>query len=88
LGDDKGRRILFTFEMDPTKSFLILQDTITRRYLGWDSLDSKLILVDEGITTRNLLQIKGPLGSFHILGSAEQGGTTSFDWSVGEIVLG
>jgi hypothetical protein len=64
LGDEKNRRILFRFEMDPTKSFLILQDVVSGRYLGWDSLDEQMILVDEGITTRNLLQIKGHLGHF------------------------
>ena len=82
LGDDKGRRILFRVDKDPTGSFAIFQDLVSSKFLGWDADEQKLILVDEAVTTRNLLQVKGPLSSFSILGSAEQGGTINENWSL------
>lgn len=55
LSDDKGRHILFRIDEDPTRSFAILQDVVTHAFLGWDGEESKLILHDKAVTTRNLL---------------------------------
>lgn len=85
LTDEANRIMLLRFDRDPTRSFLIVQDVVTGKFLGWDGEEGKLMMVDEAVTTRNLLSIKGDLSHFYMLGSAEQGGTNSFVWSLKQI---
>jgi hypothetical protein len=71
LRDETGRVILFEVETDVTGSFSTFRDVVRDTYLGIDHSENKLICIDQGATTRTMLQVKGPWAGFSILGSAE-----------------
>lgn len=73
LRDETGRVILFDVETDVTGSFSTFRDIVRDTFVGIDHDANQLICMDQGATTRTMLQIKGTWHNFSILGSAECG---------------
>jgi hypothetical protein len=71
LRDEMGRVILFEVETDVTGSFSTFRDVVRDTFVGIDHDENKLMCIDQGATTRTMLQVKGSWHGFSILGSAE-----------------
>jgi hypothetical protein len=55
LADDQGRIILFEIDTDVSQSFCTMRDVVRDTYVGMEMDENKLMCVDKGPTTRNML---------------------------------